>query len=153
MRNVVLFGALLFSGLVAGGAFVIWVEYDPSGMTAGLYTATMQHGIRVFTAPLPTIVVLSIVFTVASAFLARYEYPAFYLFLAASICTVAVALITAFGNVPINNQIKMWDVSSPPENWVELGTQWWRFQTVRTGTAILGLACLSLAAIRPRHQN
>ena len=153
MRNLMLFAAVFFCALVAGGAFVIWIEYDPSGMTAGLYTATMQHAIRVFTAPLPAIVVLSIVFTVASAFLGRGERPAFYLFLAASICAIAVALITAFGNVPINNQIKMWDISSPPENWADLGTRWWRFQTLRAGAAILGLSCVIVAAIRPRHEK
>ena len=153
MRNVVVFGAVLFCGLVAGGAFVIWIEYDPSGMTAGLYTASMQHAIRVFTAPLPAIVVLSIAFTAASAYLGRGERPAFRLFLAAGMCTIAVALITAFGNIPINNQIKIWDVASPPENWAEVGTRWWHFQTVRAGAAILGLSCAILAAMRSGRGN
>jgi hypothetical protein len=58
-RGIVLFTALFFTALVAGGAFVIWIDYNPTGMSATFYVEKMQHAIRVFTAPLPTIVILS----------------------------------------------------------------------------------------------
>ena len=148
-RSIVLFAALLFTALVAGGAFVIWIEYNPTGMSASFYTEIMQHAIRVFTAPLPTVVMLSVLFTAASAFICRRERPAFYLLFLAGACMVAVALITAFGNVPINNQIKTWSISSPPAAWVDLSAEWWRFQSARTVAAICGLSLLILAAVLP----
>ena len=151
MRNLALFAALFFTGLVAGTAFVIWVEYNPSGMTGSFYAGAMQHAILVFTTPLPIIVALSVVFTALSAFLGRRERSVFVLLLVASVCTLAVALITAFGNIPLNNQIKTWDVSSPPQNWPELATRWWQFQTARATAAIVGFSCLILTAIRSRH--
>ena len=111
-RGIVLFTALFFTALVAGGAFVIWIDYNPTGMSATFYVEKMQHAIRAFTTPLPTIVILSVLSTAASAFLARRERPGFYLPVAASLCTLAVALITAFGNIPINNQRAMVAISN-----------------------------------------
>jgi uncharacterized membrane protein len=145
-RKLVPFGALFFVALVAGAAFAIWIDYNPAGMSPAFYTEKMQHAIRVFTVPLPTVVILGVLFTIVSTVLARRERPQFYLLIAASICIVAVALITAFGNIPINNQIRMWNPSSPPSNWQELAQRWWWFQTVRTIAAIGGLSLLIIAA-------
>jgi uncharacterized membrane protein len=146
-RRIALFAALFFVALVAGAAFAIWIDYNPSGMSAAFYAEKMQHAIRVFTIPLPTVVILGVFFTIVSTFLARHERPDFYLLIAASICIIAVALITAFGNIPINNQIITWSINSPPSNWMELGEKWWRFQTVRTIAAIAGLSFLIVAAL------
>ena len=150
-RKLVLFVALFFVALVAGAAFAIWIDYNPDGMSPVFYTEKMQHAIRVFTLPLPTVVVLGVVFTILSTVLARRERPEFYLLIAASICILAVALITAFGNIPINNQIKTWAPSSPPSNWVDLAQRWAQFQTVRTIAAIGGLCLLITAALNRRH--
>ena len=150
VRRLVLFGALFFVALVGGAAFTIWIDYDPAGMSPAFYTEKMQHAIRVFTVPLPAVVALGVLFTIVSTFLARRERPEFYLLLAASICILSVALITAFGNIPINNQIKMWNISSPPSNWQDLAQRWWQFQTVRTIAALSGLGLLIIAALTRR---
>lgn len=150
VRKLVLFGALFFVALVTGAAFAIWIDYDPTGMSPAFYTEKMQHAIRVFTIPLPTVVILGVLFTIASTVLARRERPDFYLLIAASICIVAVALITAFGNIPINNQIRMWNVSAPPPNWGDLAQKWWQFQTVRTIAAIGGLSLLVITTLSRR---
>ena len=149
-RRIFLFAALFFVALVAGAAFAIWIDYNPAGMSPAFYTEKMQHAIRVFTVPLPTVVLLGVFFTIASTFLARRERPDFYLLIAASICILAVALITAFGNVPINNQIRTWSSNSPPSSWSELSQRWWRFQTVRTIAAVGGLCFLISAALARR---
>jgi len=135
-RKFVLFAALFFVALVAGAAFAIWFDYDPSGMSAAFYTEKMQHAIKVFTIPLPTVVVLGVLFTIAAAFLARSERPNFFLLIAASVCIIGVALITRFGNIPINNRILMWSISSPPSDWAEFAAKWWRLQTARALAAL-----------------
>ena len=150
MRKLILFAAVLFVALVAGSAFAIWFDYNPSGMSAAFYTEKMQHAIRVFTIPLPTVVVLGALFTIAATFLARSERRNFYLLIVASFCVVAVALITRFGNIPINNQILTWTIDSPPSNWAELAQTWWQLQTVRTALAIGALALLISATLAHR---
>ncbi len=149
-RKLVLFGALFFVALVAGAAFAIWIDYNPAGMSPAFYTEKMQHAIRVFTIPLPTVVILGVLFTIVSTILARRERPEFYLLIAASVCIIAVALITAFGNIPINNQIRVWNVTSPPSNWRDLAQKWWWFQTVRTIAAVGGLSLLIIPALARR---
>jgi hypothetical protein len=116
-RKFVLFAALFSVALVTGAAFAIWFDYNPTGMSPAFYTEKMQHAIRVFTIPLPTVVMLGLFFTIVSTFLARRDRPDFYLLIVASICIIAAALITAFGNIPINNQIMTWSINSPPSNW------------------------------------
>ena len=147
IRGVVLFGALFFVALVAGAAFAIWIDYNPAGMSSAFYTEKMQHAIRVFTVPLPTVVILGVLFTIVSTFLARRERLDFYLLIAASVCIVAVALITAWGNIPINNQIRTWSINSPPPDWAELAQKWWWYQTLRTVSAIGGLSLLTVTAL------
>lgn len=141
IRKMVLFGSLLFVGLTAGAAYVIWFDYNPNAMSATFYAETMQHAIRVLTIPLPTIVVLGLLFTVTASLQARSDQAQFILLTAASLCVLAVALITRFGNIPINNQILTWNIVSPPANWAELAEKWWQFQTARVvcQTAALGL--------------
>ena len=147
IRRVVLFAALFFVALVAGAAFAIWIDYNPAGMSSAFYTEKMQHAIRVFTVPLPTVVILGVLFTIVSTFLARRERLDFYLLIVASVCLVAVALITAWGNIPINNQIRTWSINSPPPDWAEVAQKWWWFQTLRTISAIGGLSLLTVTAL------
>jgi len=89
-------------------------------MSPAFYTEKMQHAIPVFTIPLPTVVILGVFFTIVSTSYARQDRPDLYLLIAASTCAMAVALITAFSNIPINNQIRTWSINSPPSNWIEL---------------------------------
>ena len=153
LRKLFLFAALFFVALVAGAAFAIWIDYNPTGMSPAFYTEKMQHAIRVFTVPLPAVVILGVLFTLGSTILARGERPEFYFLIVASGCIIAVALITAFGNIPINNQIKTWPATSPPSNWEDLAQKWWWFQTVRTIAALGGLSLLIIAALKSRGQS
>lgn len=52
------------------------------------------------------------------------------------ILTIATFLITRFGNVPINSQIKTWLSTAPPEDWVSILKTWDFYHTCRTVTAI-----------------
>jgi anthrone oxygenase-like protein len=153
MRNVALFTALFFGGLVAGVAFVVWIEYRPVGMTPGVYTASMQHAIQVFTTPLPVVVMLSVLSSAAGAFFARRERSEFRLLLLATLCAIAVALITVLGNIPINNQIKSWDASAPPQGWADAAARWWAFQNARTAASVLGFVSLILAVMMRRREG
>jgi hypothetical protein len=144
-RRIVLFLALFFLGLTSGAAFVIWLDFNPSGLSQTFYTEKWQHAIQVFMIPLNTVAILSVLFTIGLTFLARRDQLSFYLLIAASVCVIATTLITFFGNVPIINQIKTWSVNSPPSNWMEVAEKWQRLQTVRTllQTAALALVILS----------
>lgn len=146
-RKMVLFGSLLFVGLTAGAAYVIWFDYDPSGMSPAFFAETMQHAIRALTVPLPTIVVLGLLFTVIASFQARSDRAPFLLLTVASLCIICVALITRFGNIPINNQILTWNIASPPVDWARVAEKWWRLQTARVVLQTVALCLVSSAVL------
>jgi uncharacterized membrane protein len=149
VRTGVLFAALFFVALTSGGAFVVYLVYNPAGMSSAFYVETMQHAIRVML-PLAVVLNLGLFFTIVSAVLARRDRLSFYLLIAASICIVLTVLITVFGNWPINNQIITWGLNSPPSNWTELRDEWWRFHVARAVMMIAALSCLILAALLRR---
>jgi hypothetical protein len=146
-RKVVLFGSLLFVGLTAGASYVVWFDYNPDGMSAPLYLGRMQHAIRVLTVPLPVIVVLGLLFTVIASFQARHDRSMLYLLAATTVCVLAVALITRFGNIPINNQILTWNVDSPPVDWAQLAQKSWRLQTARLVLQVAAFCLVSSAVL------
>ena len=148
-QKIVLFASLLFVALASGAAFVVWLDYNPVGMSSVFYVELMQHGIHALR-PLGAVVNLAWLLTVVSAFLARRDRPVFYLMIAASSCVIAGAVITIFGNWPINNQITTWSINSPPSNWTDLRDEWWRFHIARVILEISGLCFLILASLARR---
>ncbi len=56
-------------------------------------------------------------------------------------------LVTRFGNVPINAQIKEWAVTSPPADYIEILHRWDLFNRTRTTTAVVALVLLVIAQI------
>lgn len=146
-QRIFLFAALFFVAMTAGGAFVVYLIYNPASLSPAFYVESMQHAIRVLI-PLGVVLNLALVFTVVSGVLARGGRPSFYLLLAASLCIIVAVLVTVFGNWPINNQIITWSINSPPANWTELRDEWWRLHVVRTVMIITALSCVILAALR-----
>ncbi len=144
-RKIIFFGAALFNSLVAGAAFAIWIDYKPANMSASFYTEKMQHAIRVFTIPLPILVVLGVVFAIGALIVARKERTSALLFGLATVCILVVALVTAFGNIPINNQIITWNANQPPDNWKALADSWWTFQSIRVVAAVIGTSSIVIA--------
>jgi ribonuclease BN (tRNA processing enzyme) len=43
-RKIILFGSLVFVGLTAGAAYVVWFDYNPHGMSAALYIDPERSG-------------------------------------------------------------------------------------------------------------
>lgn len=146
-QKIVLFGSLFFIGLTAGAAYVVWFDYNPAGMSSTFYVQHMQHAIRALTIPLPTIVLLGLLFTAVAAFQARKEPAVFYLLVMATACVLMVGLITRFGNIPINNQILTWNIDAPPGGWSEVAEKWWRFQTARLVLQASALCLVSSAVL------
>ena len=56
--------------------------------------------------------------------------------LMASAFALTSFLVTRFGNVPINQQLKTWSALHPPANWESLLHRWNTYNAIRTLTAI-----------------
>ena len=152
-RRIVLFAALMFAGLIAGGQYVVWWDYSPAGMSPAFYTEKMQHAIRVIGLPLFSVQIATALLTMFSAFLARRDRRALYFLIAASLCCLIGVLLTFFGNIPILNQIATWNIGSPPRDWKEIADKWWWIHTVRFTFQMAGLSLLILAALDRRNTS
>ena len=64
---------------------------------------------------------------------------------AAGIMIVTAALVTRFGNVPINQLVRRWLTTPPPVNYLEALHRWTVFNNARSAAAVLGFGLILLA--------
>lgn len=146
-RKVILFAALLFAGLIAGGQYVVLWDYHPAQMSPAFYTEKMQHAIRHIGFPLFSVQITASIFAIISSILFR-RTRAFYFLLAASVLCVAGVLLTFFGAIPILNQIETWNITSPPANWHDLAERWWYIHVIRFAIQLVAFGLLLAAAFK-----
>jgi uncharacterized membrane protein len=66
---------------------------------------------------------------------------------------IGATLVTVVVEVPIDNQIKQWTVSSLPANWQVLRDRWEFYHTVRTFVALAALAFVVIASMATRSEE
>jgi uncharacterized membrane protein len=86
------------------------------------------------------------------AFQAKGDAQTRYFLIGAIVCLVAAALVTRFGNQPINAIVMTWNPQSPPAEWTQLRDTWWRWHTVRASAGIVGLGLTLLAVLGARRR-
>ncbi|MEU6560754.1 DUF1772 domain-containing protein [Nocardia nova] len=128
--------ALLFSGLLAGafgyGAVNVLYAFRevPLDVRFTFHTALMKVNGPVMQSLMALAVLGTLVLAVRSAGRQRR------LAAAASALTFSSFLITRFGNVPINQEIKRWAVGVPPSDYADILRRWELFHFTRTGCAV-----------------
>ena len=152
-RTIFLFGAVLFAGLIAGGQYLVWWDYNPAGNSAEFYIEKLQYAIRVIGVPLFSVQILTALFTIVAALLWRKVRPMNYILgVAAAICLIGVAL-TYFGNIPLLNQIATWNSASPPADWLEIAGRWWWIHNVRFAIQLSAFILLIISAFRAKDAS
>jgi len=145
MINVVRFVLILTLALLVGAMFGIWAGFNPVNFSATAYIEQQQNAIRSLNTLFPVMGAMSIVLAVGLAIAAK-ERSTRLLLAGAVICLFVAAVVTRFGNQPINAVVITWSVQNIPPQWTELRDTWWHWHVVRTLAGIAGLA-LSLAAV------
>jgi len=145
-KKIFLFGAVLFAGLIAGGQYLVWWDYDPAGVAPAFYVEKIQYAIKVIGLPLFSVQITAAVFTIISAILRRRERPAFYLLIGTSVLCVIGVLLTFFGNIPLLNIMATWTASSPPADWYDVARKWWLIHNVRFAIQLTAFILLILTA-------
>jgi uncharacterized membrane protein len=106
-------------------------------------TALMNHNKTVVMA----LVILALPATAFYCVMVRKIRIVRTLCLGALILTMVSLLITRLGSVPINMQIKTWNPSSPPGDWLKILETWNFYNLVRTVVSLAGFICLLIADI------
>ena len=147
------FVSLLFTSLLVGSVFGIWLGFNPAALTATAYVEMQQNAIRALNVSLPVLGLVCILLTTALAVLTKDDKRARYLLVAAAICLAAAGLITRFANQPINAIVMTWSPQAPAANWTELRDTWWHWHVLRTIAAIAALALALFAAVGTQRRS
>ena len=140
---------IIFAALIAGGMFVIWAGCDPATLSPSTYVEQQQNAIRALNVVMPVLGAIAIALTLVSAFLRRKDRTVFVLLVVAAAFLIISAVVTRFGNQPINALVMSWDIARPPANWTELRDQWWGFHRLRTLCGLIALALIAWTSISP----
>ena len=139
--------ALLLTGLIAGTFFygtltVIPTFYEvPAEVHLQFRTALMKHNVFV----VMSLVVFAIIVIALYTWQVRKVKITLAFCLAALLFTVISLVVTRIGSVPINMQIKTWNPSSPPADWLRILNTWDFYNLIRTIMSIGSFVFLLLS--------
>jgi uncharacterized membrane protein len=140
--------ALLSTGLLAGafgyGAVNVQTTFNavPLDVRLTFHSALMHMNGLV----MQTTMALAALSCLALALLARSGQR--YLAATAGVLAVASFLITRLGNVPINGQIKVWAVTTPPPDYASILQRWEMLNVARTTTALAAFMLIIVLTVR-----
>ena len=142
------FANLLLAAMVTGAMFGLWLAFNPkSGLDGSSYIVIHQQSVRGMNTAMPILGLVTIVTTIAVAFLTRDDKTRLVMLILAIVAFVATGLITRFVNQPINAIIMGWSPSSPPAEWTALRDTWWHWHVIRIVCGTAGLSLLVLAEL------
>lgn len=148
---------LFFMGLYTGILFGDRIGVTPirPKLPAASFVLYQQQLHLAYGKLMPVLIVGSFVAGVLSLVLLRRNYrDKEFLFIAiAVLCNAAVFILTLLINVPINEILMTWQVSSPPENVMQLWARWEGSHTIRTVIALIGFACLTYGYVSRKATN
>lgn len=144
--DVARFVLLVLLSLLVGTMFGIWVGYNPAVLSATSYVEQQQNAIRAFNTLLPAIGAVCILLTGAIAYRTRSDARVRSLHVVAALLMIVAAVVTRFGNQPINAIVMTWSPEAPGANWMQLRDDWWQWHIVRS-VAGIGALALTVAAV------
>jgi len=137
--------------LVAG---VMWGTWLSLGRTMTRYDATTfladgQHMIDNLATVMAVLMISAVVvgLVVVIVLFRRRATTAGWLALAGLLLMVAVLVVTLAVEVPIDNKIKTWTVTTLPPDWQDLRARWANFHTLRTFLSLAAVAAAVGAAL------
>ena len=160
MTHEILIYICLFLGLssaLVGGVFQSFSDF----VMAGLIRSAPRSGIEsmqglnrtvfrsIFIATFLALVPISLGFAIY-AWMVLGGMPQRLIILAAILYLPLVFLVTAFGNVPMNEKLDKMDPTSAAaaDYWLTYGRVWTRWNTIRTVGSIAAAGCYLLASVQ-----
>ena len=151
--NLIRFLLLVLMALLVGTMFGIWVGANPAGLSAAAYVEQQQNAIRSLNTLLPVMGAICIALAITLALLTKTDRRSRYLLLGAAMLMLVAAIVTRFGNQPINAVVMQWTPQSPAANWAVLRDQWWQWHIIRSLAAIGALVLTVLAILGAKVTN
>lgn len=144
---------IIFSALLAGTSFGIWLGFNPTNYSASTYVEQQQNLVRSLNTLMIALVIIATVITIISAFLQRKNKSVFVALLLAAAFFISCMVITRFGNVPIQIEMLKWTKDSLPGNWAMLRDKWWLFHIMRTIVELIALVLVTWTTVQNKTKG
>jgi len=157
LLNLFRFLQLLATGLYTGLLFADRIGVTPirPQLPASAFVLYQQQLHTRFGVLMPILLGTSLLSGLISLLLLRRDYRSknFVFTAIATLATLFVIVLTRAVNVPVNEALMTWQLSSPPSNVIELWSPWEKAHTIRTIVSLLGFSSLLLAVIGMNHER
>lgn len=140
---------LIVAGLMVGNELAVGAFVHPQlyRLDDKIHVASAQAFARIYGFVMPGWYALTLLLTIAFAFLLRQTGAPFILASASAVFWLISILLTVTRLVPINNRVSFWDLEDLPGDWKSLRSQWDRFHIIRVVILMSALVCLITACL------
>jgi uncharacterized Tic20 family protein len=146
IRSVVVLFAILVTGLLAGVMLGVAMEQQTAQkLPEAVWTLRQQNDDALFRKVMPFTFTAMMLLLVASIFLLHGNSRI--AMVVAAIAALAVIIVTACWEVPINNEIVKWIAGNAPADWTGTRDKWLHYHWVRTWIGVASFASALLSTV------
>ena len=140
IRSVVVPLSIFVTGLLAGVMLGVAMEQQTAQkLPEAAWTLRQQNDDALFRRVMPFTFIAMMLLLIASIFLLQGRSRI--AMVAATVSALAVIIVTAGWEVPINNEIVKWTPGSAPPDWTSTRDKWLHNHWVRTWIGVLAFGC------------
>ncbi|HXM10137.1 MAG TPA: DUF1772 domain-containing protein [Terriglobales bacterium] len=140
IRSVVVPLSIFVTGLLAGVMLGVAMEQQTAQkLPEAAWTLRQRNDDALFRRVMPFTFIAMMLLLIASLFLLQGRSRM--AMVAATVSALAVIIVTAGWEVPINNEIVKWTPGSAPADWTRTRDKWLRNHWVRTWIGVLAFGC------------
>jgi uncharacterized membrane protein len=146
IRSVVVPLSIFVTGLLAGVMLGVAMEQQTAQkLPEAAWTLRQQNDDALFRRVMPFTFIAMMLLLIASLFLLQGRSRM--AMVAATVSALAVIIVTAGWEVPINNEIVKWTPGSAPADWTSTRDRWLRNHLVRTWIGVLAFGCTLVSTL------
>jgi uncharacterized membrane protein len=146
IRSVVVPLSIFVTGLLAGVMLGVAMEQQTAQkLPEAAWTLRQQNNDALFRRVMPSTFIAMMLLLVASIFLLHGRSKI--AMAAATVSALAVIIVTAGWEVPLNNEIVKWTPGSAPANWTSTRDKWLHNHWLRTWIGVVAFACSLVSAL------
>ena len=146
IRSVVVPLSIFVTGLLAGVMLGVAMEQQTAQkLPEAAWTLRQQNDDGLFRKVMPFTFITMMLLLIASIFLLHGRSRM--AMVAATVSALAVIIVTAGWEVPINNEIVKWTPGNAPADWTSTRDKWLRNHWIRTWIGVLAFGCTLLSVL------
>jgi hypothetical protein len=146
IRSVVVLLAILVTGLLAGVMLGVAMEQQTAQkLPEAAWTLRQQNDDALFRKVMPFTFIAMMLLLIASIFLLHGRSRM--VMATATVAALAVIIVTAGWEVPINNEIVKWIPGHAPADWTSTRDKWLQNHWIRTWIGVLAFGCALLSPL------